>query len=218
MRSPTSRRDVLPFDPRSGTGAEQPARRPHPRAAVEAAVELLEEGGYSVATVAAIADAQRRRRRRPLPSLPLQGGAVRRGLPNRGRGRARQACTRRARCPARSSTSSTRSCASTPAAPCAQPRLAWALGYEPVDPLVDAERLVYRRTYRERLTQLLQQGIAAGELPEQDAELTAAALIGAISEALVGPLSPVPDKRVDEERLVAAVSTLCRRAIGGLRA
>jgi AcrR family transcriptional regulator len=95
-----------------------------------------------------------------------------------------------------------------------QPRLAWALGYEPVDPLVDAERLAYRQTYRERLADLLQLGIAGGELPEQDAELTAASLIGAISEALVSPLSPVRDEDVSAGEIVGALSGFCRRAIG----
>jgi AcrR family transcriptional regulator len=94
-----------------------------------------------------------------------------------------------------------------------KPRLAWALGYEPVDPLVDAERLAYRQTYRERLAALLRAGIAAGELPEQDAELTAAALIGAIGEALVGPLSPVGED-VGAEQLANSLTRFCRRAVG----
>jgi len=96
-----------------------------------------------------------------------------------------------------------------------RPRLAWALGYEPVDPLVDAERLAYRETYRARLAEMLEAGIEAGELPEQDAELTAAALIGAISEALVGPLSPVSGEQADAEALADALASLCRRAAGG---
>ena len=95
-----------------------------------------------------------------------------------------------------------------------QPRLAWALGYEPVDPLVDAERLAYRQTYRERLADLLRLGIEAGDLPEQDADLTAASLIGAISEGLVGPLSPVPAARVSNEATIEAIVAFCRRAVG----
>ena len=51
-------------------------------------------------------------------------------------------------------------------------RLAWALVYEPVDPLIDAERLAYRQTYRERLADLLRIAIEAGEVPDQDADLT----------------------------------------------
>jgi len=95
-----------------------------------------------------------------------------------------------------------------------QPRLAWALGYEPVDPLVDSERLAYRQTYRRRLADLLRAGIANGELPEQDIELTAASLIGAISEALASPLSPVRDESVSAEKIVSSLSSFCRRAIG----
>lgn len=93
-------------------------------------------------------------------------------------------------------------------------RLAWALVYEPVDPLVDVERLAYRQDYRERLADLLRIGIETGEIPGQDAELTAASLIGAISEALVSPLSPVRGESVSAEEIVDALSTFCRRAIG----
>src|ERR1700722_16815883 len=75
------------------------------------------------------------------------------------------------------------------------PRLAWALIAEPVDPLVDAERLAYRGRYAQVIAETLRAGIAAGELPEQNVELTAAALVGGCGEALVGPLSPVSTQR-----------------------
>ena len=53
------------------------------------------------------------------------------------------------------------------------------------------ERLACRRRYCEGMAALLGQGVEGGELPAQDVSLSAAALVGAISEALVGPLSPV---------------------------
>jgi AcrR family transcriptional regulator len=93
-------------------------------------------------------------------------------------------------------------------------RLAWALLYEPVDPLVDAERLVYRRTYCRHMAGLLRQAIAAGEIPEQNVELSAAALVGAIAESLVGPLSPVAGQIASEEELVATLVRFCRRSVG----
>jgi AcrR family transcriptional regulator len=96
----------------------------------------------------------------------------------------------------------------------ARPRLAWALVYEPVDPLVDAERLTYRRLYREGMTDLLRQGIAAGEIPDQDADFTAAAVVGAIAEVLVGPLSPLAGAASAEPEIVARVVGFCRRAVG----
>jgi AcrR family transcriptional regulator len=93
-------------------------------------------------------------------------------------------------------------------------RLAWALVYEPVDPRVDAERLAYRRGYCRSMAALLRRGIAAGEFPEQNAELTAAALVGIIAETLVGPLSPLEGEAVSETELVAPLLRLCRRAVG----
>lgn len=93
------------------------------------------------------------------------------------------------------------------------PRTAWALLAEPVDALVEAERLTYRRGYHALAETVIAAGIDAGELPAQNARLSAAAVIGAISEALLGPLSPVGE-RTDPEPVVADIATLCLRAVG----
>jgi AcrR family transcriptional regulator len=93
-----------------------------------------------------------------------------------------------------------------------RPRLAWALIAEPVDPAVDAERLSYRARYAELVAGALGEAIAARELPEQDAALTAAALIGGCGEALVGPLAA---EDPDPEYTLAALGAFVRRAIGG---
>jgi AcrR family transcriptional regulator len=93
-------------------------------------------------------------------------------------------------------------------------RLTWALVYEPVDPLVDVERLTYRRRYREGMAGLIGEAVAAGEIPAQNADLSAAAVVGAMAEALVGPLSPVASQHVSEAEIVTAIVELCRRAIG----
>jgi AcrR family transcriptional regulator len=94
------------------------------------------------------------------------------------------------------------------------PRLAWALIAEPVDPLVDAERLAYRARYSALTAQALRSGINAGELPEQDVSLTAAALVGGCGEALVGPLSPVADEKPDTQAILEALAIFIRRAVG----
>jgi AcrR family transcriptional regulator len=91
-------------------------------------------------------------------------------------------------------------------------RLAWALLAEPVDPAVEAERLAFRRAYAAGFAEVLREGVAAGELPRQDVDLTAAALVGALGEALVGPLSPVAHD-VDEDALVAGLITFCLRSV-----
>jgi len=95
-----------------------------------------------------------------------------------------------------------------------RPRLAWALIAEPVDPLVDAERLAYRARYAQLIAQGLRAGILAGELPEQNAELVAAALVGGCGEALVGPLSPVAASAPSGTEVLSALRTFVRRAIG----
>ncbi len=93
-------------------------------------------------------------------------------------------------------------------------RLTWALVYEPVDALVDAERLACRRRYCENMATLVEGAIAGGEIPDQNAYVTAAAIVGALAEALVGPLSPVATRRVDEAALVSGILDFCRRAVG----
>ncbi len=95
-----------------------------------------------------------------------------------------------------------------------RPRLAWALIAEPVDPLVDVERLAYRRAYARDLAALLREGIASGELPEQDVDIVAAALVGGAADALVGPTSPVADDPPPPEQVVAAIKLFARRAVG----
>lgn len=94
----------------------------------------------------------------------------------------------------------------------AGPVLASAMIAEPVDAAVEEERLAFRRGYRDLLARVLEDGIAAGELPPQDAETSAACLVGAIGEALVGPLAA---RDGDGETVVAALVSLCLRAVGG---
>jgi AcrR family transcriptional regulator len=95
------------------------------------------------------------------------------------------------------------------------PRLAWALLAEPVDQLVDAERLAYRERYAEVIAQELRAAIEAGEIPDQDVAFTAAALVGGCGEALVGPLSPLAgSSRPDPDEVVDAIRTFVRRAVG----
>lgn len=91
-------------------------------------------------------------------------------------------------------------------------RLAWALIAEPVDPAVEAERLQYRRAYADDFAALLTVGIQAGDLPPLNVDLAAAALVGAMAEALVGPLSPV-GPMTDEDVLIADLVTFCLRSV-----
>ncbi len=94
-------------------------------------------------------------------------------------------------------------------------RLAYALIAEPVDTLVDAERLRYRQAYAEIFRQLIEDGIGSGDFPAQASAVSAAALVGAITESLVGPLSWQMNVRPDVEqtRLIRSIQAFCLRAV-----
>ncbi len=69
------------------------------------------------------------------------------------------------------------------------PRLAAALLAEPVDPSVEKLRVEFRQEFRAVLADVVLRGVTSGRLPPQDAEVVAAALVGAIAEGLSGSLS-----------------------------
>ena len=69
--------------------------------------------------------------------------------------------------------------------------MAYALLAEPVDPAVEAERLRFRTGYRDAFARVLEDGVRDGELRPHDTRTVAAAYVGALGEALVGPLSAV---------------------------
>ena len=181
-----------------------------------AAQNLIEEGGYSAATVAAIAD-----------RTGLASGTLYRHFASKEELFVevfRSVCDRevramRAAAEAMPADSSPVERLTTVLATFAdralrRRRLAWALIAEPVDPLVDAERLAYRERYSALCAETLREGIAAGELPDQNVELVAAALVGGCGEALVGPLSPVAGRKPAREEIVEALRLFVRRAVG----
>jgi AcrR family transcriptional regulator len=88
------------------------------------------------------------------------------------------------------------------------PRLAYALLVEPVDARVDELRLEFRVAFRDIAATAIELGIAAHELPPQDPQVVAAALVGAIGEALVGPLSGDPDPAVIPELVSFALRSI----------
>jgi len=94
----------------------------------------------------------------------------------------------------------------------AAPVRAYALIAEPVDPAVEAERLVFRRGYRDLFARALDQAVAAGELTPHDSQTVAAAMVGALGEALVGPLSAAR-MGGHNEALVATLVDFCLGAL-----
>lgn len=95
------------------------------------------------------------------------------------------------------------------------PRVSWALLAEPVDAMVDAERLEYRRRYRDLVAGVLMAAIASGAIPRCDTELTAAAIVGGVGEALIGPLARGRSAQsAADEELIAEIRSFARRAAG----
>jgi AcrR family transcriptional regulator len=86
----------------------------------------------------------------------------------------------------------------------AAPERAYALLAEPVDPAVEVERLRFRRAYADVFAAALRDAGVA------DADVIAAACVGALGEALVGPLA-----RRDRapEALIASLQAFCLSAI-----
>jgi AcrR family transcriptional regulator len=183
---------------------------------VEAAAELLSKGGYAAASVQNIAE-----------RVGVSAGALYRHFPSKAelfvevfREAAQRDMAAVGKAPSEGGAlDRLESAIAAHARRALRDRaLAWALVHEPVDALVDAERLKYRRRYARHVARMLEQAVAAGEIPEQDVELSAAAIVGAMSEALVGPLSPLAGiRKTSDDAIVRHVVRFCRLAVGAAR-
>jgi AcrR family transcriptional regulator len=92
-------------------------------------------------------------------------------------------------------------------------RLAWAMIAEPAEPEVDAARIIYRRAFSDVFEGLIRDGMAEGEFPPQNAAASAACLMGALSEGLIGPLAPEAGDLPNTRTLVDAITTFCLQAV-----
>jgi AcrR family transcriptional regulator len=92
----------------------------------------------------------------------------------------------------------------------AAPTLAYALMAEPVDPAVEAARLESKRDYRDVFAVLLEEGAESGEIAPLDAPVVASALVGALQEALIGPLAD----QYSGDALVASLVSFALRSAG----
>jgi AcrR family transcriptional regulator len=93
-------------------------------------------------------------------------------------------------------------------------RLAYALIAEPVDPEIDSARLEYRHALGKVFESMITEGVEAGGFVPQNVEASAACVVGALIEGLVGPLSPSSNAlERDRESLVEAIVHFCLRAL-----
>jgi AcrR family transcriptional regulator len=93
-------------------------------------------------------------------------------------------------------------------------RLAFAMLAGAAEADAATERLAFRHRLATELATHIHAAIAAGHLPEQDAEFAAAAVIGVVMEGLVGPLSAEPETAEAQHRAAQALTLFALRALG----
>ena len=100
----------------------------------------------------------------------------------------------------------------------AGPNLAYAFIAEPTDREVEAARLICRAKFSEVFTDVLRDGVTAGEFPPQPVEISAACIVGAFTEALVRPVAPLAAaaRPADSDKLVKSIVEFCVRAAAGV--
>ena len=91
-------------------------------------------------------------------------------------------------------------------------RLAFAAIAEPVDAELDPVRLRLRKTLSAEFATRIAAAVAGGHLPEQDPRLAAAAVVGLLIEASIGPLAP--DAAGREYERVQSLALVALRALG----
>jgi AcrR family transcriptional regulator len=91
-------------------------------------------------------------------------------------------------------------------------RLAYAAIAEPVDADLDEVRLLFRRSLAAEFSERITAAMKGHHLPDQDAGLSAAATVGLLVEALVGPLAP--DAAGRERVVVQSIALVALRALG----
>jgi AcrR family transcriptional regulator len=198
----------MPYRPTERTEARKAATRER---IVAAALEQVGDGGYASAGVQAVA-----------ARAGVAVGTVYRHFPSKGDLFAeafRRASQRELDVVIEVSTPDGRSARERVAAAVeafarralAGPVLAYALLAEPVDPAVEAERLRFRTGYRDAFARVLEDGVRDGELRPHDTRTVAAAYVGALGEALVGPLSAA--HRGPHEALIATLVQFSEEAL-----
>lgn len=94
-------------------------------------------------------------------------------------------------------------------------RVAYAVIAEPAPPDVEAHRVARRRDLAEVFAGIVADGVAAGAFPPQSAEIAATAIVGSVSEVLVGPLAPAVRSDADVERVLGEIVAHVHRAVAG---
>jgi AcrR family transcriptional regulator len=96
-----------------------------------------------------------------------------------------------------------------------QRRLSWAVIGEPVEAEIDRARAPFRQMLTAEMEQRVAAAVTEKQLPEIDAALAARALVGALLEALIGPLAPdVGTDAAKGREVVQMIGLLALRGVG----
>jgi len=93
-------------------------------------------------------------------------------------------------------------------------RLAFALIAEPVDADTEKARQSYRAALAAEIGKRLGAAMTGGYVPDQDVNVAAPALVGALAEGLVGPLAPESANEAQRRDAVQALALFALRAVG----
>lgn len=95
-------------------------------------------------------------------------------------------------------------------------RLAYALLAEPVDVGLAEERARFRRMHGEIFAGILEDGVSSGTFPPLNTKIAAACIAGAIPTALIGPLAPQSQElEEDSDRVVEEIVRFCLAGVEG---
>lgn len=95
--------------------------------------------------------------------------------------------------------------------------LAYAVIVEPMDPDVDVVRLEARAALAAAFAEVIDQGIADGELGQQDSQVRGAAIVGAFLEGVVAPLAHRDEQTPDRDAISNEIADFCQAAVAGVR-
>jgi hypothetical protein len=81
--------------------------------------------------------------------------------------------------------------------------------------MVQRERLKYREAYGKIFEALILEGIANKEFCQQDAQVSASALVGTLAETLLGSIGRQISeaKEIDRQKLIEQIQGFCLRAV-----
>jgi AcrR family transcriptional regulator len=93
-------------------------------------------------------------------------------------------------------------------------RLAYSMIAEPTTEAAEALRLVIRAELAELFASIVADGVATGAFDRQDPATSGTALVGAVSEVLIGPLARHPLSAVERSTVLEHLTQFAMRAVG----